>query len=99
MTYDQVNTYKLRGATQADYLLAFDADVRVLLGDETIYDEPSFAVVELARSLQVWLRSPKQVTSHSIQCRSRMSNRSHFAKPCGMGVRLGFSRVESPIVV
>lgn len=58
MTYEHLNTNELRGATQADYLIAFDADLRVVVGDETVYAEPGFPVVELARSLRSWLESP-----------------------------------------
>lgn len=49
-----------RGTTQADYLIAFDAVLRVVIGDETVYAEPGFPVVELARSLTTWLGSPDQ---------------------------------------
>lgn len=58
MTYDYLNTAELRGTTQADYLIAFDAALRVVLGDETVYAEPGFPVVELARSLRIWLGNP-----------------------------------------
>ncbi|WP_456696643.1 DUF7878 domain-containing protein [Aeromicrobium sp. P5_D10] len=60
MTYDRLNTDELRGPTQADYLIAFDADLRVVVGDETVYAEPGFPVVELARSLKSWLGNPVQ---------------------------------------
>ena len=56
MTYDQLNSEELRGATQADYLVALDAHFRLVDGDVTICDEPGFPVVELARSLLIWLR-------------------------------------------
>lgn len=58
MTYDHLNTGELRGATQADYLIVFDAALRVVIGDETVYAEPGFPVVELARSLRIWLGNP-----------------------------------------
>jgi hypothetical protein len=58
MIYDRLNSDELRGTTQADYLIAFDADLRVVAGNETVYDEPSFPVVELARSLLIWLGNP-----------------------------------------
>lgn len=58
MTYDRLNTDDLRGATQTDYLVALDAHFRLLDDDVTIYDEPGFPVVELARSLLIWLRDP-----------------------------------------
>lgn len=55
MTYDRLNTDELRGSTQADYLVALDAHFRLVDGDLIIYDEPAFPVVELARSLSIWL--------------------------------------------
>lgn len=60
MTYDRLHPNELRGTTQADYLIAFDADLRVVVGDETVYAEPGFPVVELARSLRAWLGSPSE---------------------------------------
>lgn len=57
MTYDRLSTADLRGTTQADYLTAIDAHLRVLDGGATLYDEPGFPVVELARSLLVWLEN------------------------------------------
>jgi hypothetical protein len=32
--------------------------IRVVAGDETVYGEPGFPVVELARSLLIWLGNP-----------------------------------------
>ena len=58
MTYDRLNTDELRGTTQADYLIAFDAALRVVIADETVYTEPCFPVVEPARSLIIWLGNP-----------------------------------------
>lgn len=58
MTYDQLNANEIGGATQADYLVSLDADFRIRDGAELIYEEPSFPVVELARSLLVWLADP-----------------------------------------
>jgi hypothetical protein len=55
MTYDRLNTDELRGTTQTDYLVSLDAHFRVLDGQVTVYDEPGFPVVELARSLLIWL--------------------------------------------
>ena len=55
MTYDRLSTDELRGTTQADYLISLDAHLRVLAGDTTLYDEPGFPVVELARALRSWL--------------------------------------------
>lgn len=57
MMYERLNTDELSGTTQADYLIAFDADLRVFSGEETVYEEPNFPVVELARSLLIWLDS------------------------------------------
>lgn len=56
MTYDHLNSDELRGATQSDYLVALDAHFRLVEDDVTVYDEPGFPVVELARSLLLWLR-------------------------------------------
>lgn len=55
MTYDRLNTDELRGTAQADYLVSLDAHFRLVDGALTIYDEPAFPVVELARSLLIWL--------------------------------------------
>ncbi len=60
MTYDRLDTSELRGTTQADYLIALDADLRVLSCGEAFYEEPSFPVVELARSLRIWLSEPNR---------------------------------------
>jgi hypothetical protein len=59
LTYDRLRTDELRGTTQADYLVAFDAHLRLLESGATIYDEPGFPVVELARSLLTWLGDPE----------------------------------------
>jgi hypothetical protein len=58
MTYDRLNADDLMGATRTDYLVAIDAQFRLVDGDVTIYDEPAFPVVELARSLLIWLEDP-----------------------------------------
>ncbi|WP_203338448.1 DUF7878 domain-containing protein [Nocardioides limicola] len=58
LTYDHLSTDELRGTTQTDYLVALDAHFRIRDDDVTIYDEPGFPVVELARSLLIWLRDP-----------------------------------------
>lgn len=55
LTYDRLNLDELQGTTQADYLVAIDAHLRVIDGDRTVLSEPGFPVVELARSLQLWL--------------------------------------------
>lgn len=58
LDYDRLNTADLRGTTRADYLIALDATLRLQDGGVLIYEEPSFPVVELARSLQAWLDAP-----------------------------------------
>ncbi len=60
MTYDRLNTDELRGSTQADYLVSLDAHFRLVDGDLAFYDEPAFPVVELARSLSIWLDAPER---------------------------------------
>lgn len=58
LSYERLNTDELQGTTQADYLVSLDAHFRILNGDEQIYEEPVFPVVELARSLLMWLEDP-----------------------------------------
>ncbi|WP_174257693.1 hypothetical protein [Phytoactinopolyspora alkaliphila] len=58
MTYDHFNTDELRGTSQADYLISIDADFRIQDGDTLVYKEPSFPIVELARSLLIWMNNP-----------------------------------------
>lgn len=58
MTYDQLNTDEVRGTTQADYLISLDADFRIADVDQAVYEESAFPVVELARSLLIWLDTP-----------------------------------------
>jgi len=60
LIYDRLSTDDLRGTTQADYLIALDAHLHVLDGCASIFDEPYFPVVELARGLKIWLESPGQ---------------------------------------
>lgn len=60
ITYNRLNAEELSGATQADYLVSLDAHLRVIDGALTIYDEPDFPVVELARSLLIWLDDPNR---------------------------------------
>lgn len=55
MTYDRLNADELHGTTRTDYLVSLDAHFRVVDGPMTVVDEPGFPVVELARSLLVWL--------------------------------------------
>jgi hypothetical protein len=54
MTYENLSADDLRGSTLADYLIAIDADFKVLDGAEVVYAEPYFPVVELARALALW---------------------------------------------
>ena len=58
MTYARLDASELQGATQADYVVSLEADLRILDDTRCIYDEPSFPVVELARSLAKWLEQP-----------------------------------------
>lgn len=60
MTYYSLDTSELQGSTQADYLIAFDADLQVVAGQETVHEELGFPVVELARSLRIWLAEPNR---------------------------------------
>ncbi|MDQ1294262.1 MAG: hypothetical protein QG608_2145 [Actinomycetota bacterium] len=55
ISYTNIDFCDLRGDLIADYLIAVDADLRIMEGDRTIYEEPDFPVVELARSLLGWL--------------------------------------------
>src|SRR5688572_7343902 len=58
ITYGRLNTSDLRGTTQADYLISIDADLQILDGARCVFEEPSFPVLELARSLSQWLSEP-----------------------------------------
>lgn len=62
LTCDHLNSDELRGTTQTDFLVALDGHFRIHDGDVTIYDEPGFPVVELARSLLIWLRARTPAT-------------------------------------
>lgn len=55
MSYDQWRTDELHGTTQADYVIALDARLRLMDGGVTLLEETGFPVVELARSLLAWL--------------------------------------------
>jgi hypothetical protein len=57
IAYTNIDFSDLRGDLIADYLIAVHADLRIVEGDRTIYEEPDFPVVELARSLQGWLEA------------------------------------------
>lgn len=56
MTYTNLNAEDLRGSTVADYLIGIEADFEIRDGDQLIYEEPYFPVVELARGLNAWLQ-------------------------------------------
>ena len=60
LTYEALSRGDLRGALQADYLVALDAELRILDGPRVIWAEPGFPVVELARSLRPWLADPER---------------------------------------
>ncbi|HVK26560.1 MAG TPA: hypothetical protein VM677_34865 [Actinokineospora sp.] len=61
MTYDHLNSDELRGTTQADYLVALDADFRMEENNGVlIYRESAFPVVEFARHLLIWLNDPNR---------------------------------------
>lgn len=60
MTYEGLKSDELQGIEQADYLVALDADFQIREGDVTLYREPAFPVVELARSLLIWLDNPRR---------------------------------------
>ncbi len=54
--YSNIDFSDLRGNLLADYLIAIDADLKIVDDDERlIYEEPYFPIVELARSLTTWL--------------------------------------------
>ena len=51
LAYENLSAADLRGSTLADYLIAIEADFRMLDGETVIYEEPYFPVIELARAL------------------------------------------------
>jgi hypothetical protein len=55
MTYEELVADELRGSTQADYLVSIEGDLRIADSETWVFEEPSFPVVELARSLLRWL--------------------------------------------
>src|SRR4051812_31752439 len=55
LTYERLDASELHGTTQADYLVSLEGDLQIIDDTECILDEPSFPVVELARSLIQWL--------------------------------------------
>lgn len=56
LAYTNFDDADLQGSTLADYLVAVEAEFRIVDGSRTIYEEPHFPVAELARSLSQWLR-------------------------------------------
>ena len=58
ISYGRLDASELRGTTQADYLISIDADLQILDGKRCVFEEPSFPVLELARSLMQWLSEP-----------------------------------------
>lgn len=59
LSYDNLDTRDLRGSTLADFLIAIDADLRFVVDNEVVLEEPGFPVVELARTLKAWLTDPE----------------------------------------
>lgn len=55
MSYTALDTSDVHGELVADYLVGIDADFRIEDGSGMIFEEPSFPVVELARSLELWV--------------------------------------------
>lgn len=55
-TYEHLNADDRGGDTVADYLVGFEGALSVRDGTEVVYEEPDFPVVELARSLNLWVR-------------------------------------------
>ncbi|WP_157416326.1 hypothetical protein [Agromyces allii] len=54
--YSNIDFSDLHGDLLADYLIAIEADLKLLDDDGSlIYVEPYFPIVELARSLTTWL--------------------------------------------
>ena len=59
MTYDRLSADELRGSSLADILISIESHFRLIDGNHTIYDEPNFPVVELARGLGQWVNQPE----------------------------------------
>lgn len=55
LSYANLDSDNIGGTSQADYLVGLDADLTVSEGLALLYREPAFPVVELARSLFLWL--------------------------------------------
>ena len=58
MTYAQLSTDEVQSTTRADYLVSIEGDLQITDDGDDVCDEPSFPVVELARSLLMWLAEP-----------------------------------------
>jgi hypothetical protein len=58
LTYDRLSCDELGGSTQADLLVALDGRLRLNDDGAIVFDETQFPVVELARSLVLWLAAP-----------------------------------------
>ncbi len=57
MTYANLDADNIGGTSQADYLVGLDALFTVWEGSVLLYREQAFPVVELARSLFLWLNA------------------------------------------
>ena len=58
MAYANLDADNIGGNSQADYLVGLDADFTVSEGPVVMFREQAFPVVELARSLFLWLTAP-----------------------------------------
>ncbi|MFC7486920.1 hypothetical protein ACOCJ7_11830 [Knoellia sp. CPCC 206453] len=56
LTYSDLATDDVRGQTVADYLVGVDAFLRLVDDGVLLFEEPSFPICELARSLHRWLQ-------------------------------------------
>ncbi|MGW5366554.1 DUF7878 domain-containing protein [Actinopolymorpha pittospori] len=61
ITYVGLRTDDIPGSTLADYLVGIEADLRILDEGRPVYEEPSFPICELARSLNSWVHSGSTV--------------------------------------
>ncbi|GAA2445261.1 hypothetical protein [Agromyces soli] len=59
ITVDRLDAAELRGATQADFLIAVDGTLRIASDDAILFEEPTFPVVELAWLLSSWRATPR----------------------------------------
>ncbi|MFD6054297.1 hypothetical protein [Agromyces sp. NPDC060279] len=58
ISVDRLDAAELRGATQADFLIAVDGTLRIASDDAILFEEPSFPAVELAWLLSAWRAAP-----------------------------------------